>query len=337
MAFCAAEEYDMDHVSRILDQLGSQQDPYGTNLYPQVIHLEVPTNSTNLDKGDTQTVGDLFVFPSGTVVGWGVPEGMLSTLVNKSLLPASQRPHLHQIEEEDLRFIEDPKKEYSSIKGDNIILGTKTSPLNADPKNPLNESRHSCRSLESESTINQNHKRDAVLTKIVFSSGLARSTKLAVLESQLNDYFETTKSMLNILARGGRLRKSRSFVLSKTGQLLNIRAQLNLYSELTDSLPDVFWDSRSELGLEGYYDQVGKALDTNIRVKELNEKMNYAQEIADVLRETLNERHGVRLEWIIIILIAVEICFNILHEYRYYYGQRLATAKEDERTRSNES
>ena len=59
----------------------------------------------------------------------------------------------------------------------------------------------------------------------------------------------------------------RKFILQKTGELLSIRAQLNLYSELTDSLPDLFWDTKHELGLEGYYDQVGRALDTNIRVK----------------------------------------------------------------------
>lgn len=321
MALCAAEEYDIDYAARILDPLGSKQDPYKTNLYPQVIHIEMPIDSPNTtDENGTQAKGDLFVFPSGTVVGWAIPEKVLSTLVSKTLLPAAQRPHLNQLEEEDFTFIEDPKKEYSSIKGDNIILGTKTtsSPSNADTTDFQNEARHFNRNIDTENTINQNHKRDAVLAKIVFSSGLAKSTKLAVLESQLNNYFVTTKSMLDILASGGRLWGSRSFVLSKTGQLLNIRAQLNLYSELTDSLPDVFWDSRSELGLEGYYDQVGKALDTNIRVKELNEKMNYAQEIADVLRETLSERHGTRLEWIIIILIAVEICFNVLHEYRYY-------------------
>jgi uncharacterized Rmd1/YagE family protein len=54
-------------------------------------------------------------------------------------------------------------------------------------------------------------------------------------------------------------------MLQKTGELLALRAQLNHYSELTDSLPDLFWDSRHELGLEGYYDQVGKNLDVGVR------------------------------------------------------------------------
>ena len=108
---------------------------------------------------------------------------------------------------------------------------------------------------------------------------------------------------------------TRSFILRKTGELLSIRAQLNLYSELTDSMPDIFWDSRHELGLGEYYDQVGRALDVGVRIKVLNEKIGFAQEIASVLRESLSEKHGLRLEWAIIALIAVEV---VLEFYRHW-------------------
>lgn len=89
----------------------------------------------------------------------------------------------------------------------------------------------------------ERQKVDTILAKIAFFSGLARSTKLAVLESVLSDYFESTRSIPTMLSRGSRLPFTRSFILWKTGQLLSVRAQLNLYSELTDFLPDLFWDS----------------------------------------------------------------------------------------------
>ena len=114
-------------------------------------------------------------------------------------------------------------------------------------------------------------------------------------------------------------------MLQKTGQLLELRAQLNHYSELTDSLPDIFWDSKYELGLETYYDQVGKALDVGIRIKTLNEKMDYAQEIATILRETLSERHMVFLEWIIILLILVEVVFGVKREWKEYWTEESPT------------
>lgn len=154
------------------------------------------------------------------------------------------------------------------------------------------------------------------LAKIAFSSGLARSTKLAVLESLLHEYLVTTSTIPTLLSKGSRLPFTRSFILRKTGELLEFRAQLNLYSELTDSLPDIFWDSRHELGLEGYYESVGRALDVNVRIKQLNEKLDYASGIVEVLRERLSERHALGLEWMIILLITVEVGFEVLRLWK---------------------
>jgi uncharacterized Rmd1/YagE family protein len=169
---------------------------------------------------------------------------------------------------------------------------------------------------------------DTTLAKIAFSSGLARSTKLAVLETMLGKYFESTRTIPTLLSRGTKLPFNRKFMLQKTGELLELRAQLNHYSELTDSLPDLFWDSRHELGLEGYYDQVGRALDVGVRIKTLNEKMDYAQEIASILRQTMSEKHSIHLEWIIIILIAVEVGFELRREFKER-RERLAKKKEE--------
>ena len=308
-AICAAEEYDVAEVARILQGLGNILDPHKTELYPQVVHVALPVHADPSNPGET-IVGDVFVFPSGTVVAWAIPDSVLTPLVSKTLLPAAKNP-LHQLEEEDLDYSEDPKKENSSIRGDRIILGTK-------PKSSQSAENETETSLPADTNGFKVPSRnlETVLTKIAFSSGLARSTKLAVLETLLRDYQESTRTIPSQLSRGGRMPFTRRFISTKTGQLLGIRAQLNLYWELTDSLPDLFWDSRHELGLEGYYDQVGKALDTNIRIKALNEKMDYAQEIASVLRQHLSEAHGVRLEWIIIALIAVEVGFELRREFK---------------------
>ena len=322
-AVCAAEEYDIVHVSKILQSFGYEVDPYKTELYPQVVHVALPVQMDPTGQQEsTLGTGDLFVFPSGTVVAWAIPEAQLSALVSTALLPAARYP-LDQNEEEDFEYIEDPKRENSNIRGDRIILGTK--PQSTPAKDEVVGGLMA--SSIAENGRAQTAKLDPALAKIAYSSGLARSTKLAVLESLLNDYFESTKSLPVQLSKGGKLPFRRSFISQKTGQLLSIRAQLNLYSELTDSLPDLFWDSRHELGLEGYYDQVSKALDTNIRIKVLNEKMDYAQEIASVLRQHLSEVHGVRLEWIIILLIAVEVVFAIRKEIMEYRENRASSQR----------
>lgn len=282
--------------------------------------MPIPKTASTTGTDIRAYTGDVFVFPSGTLVAWAVPERDVAMLALETLLPAAENPRQDQLETEHLEYFEDPSKANSVIKGDTIILGTKgqRSKDNDGTSDGPGDSATPTTGIDPTADTSVRRSVDTVLAKIAFSSGLARSTKLAVLESLLSNYFESTKSIPTMLSRGSRLPFTRlpftrSFILQKTGQLLSVRAQLNLYSELTDSLPDLFWDSKHELGLEGYYDQVGRALDVGIRIKVLNEKMDYAQEIASVLREQLSEKHGLHLEWIIIALIAVEVGFEIRH------------------------
>jgi uncharacterized Rmd1/YagE family protein len=311
---------------------GFELDPYHTGLYPQVIHIQTPVyNSTQqLQAYNERERGDMFIFPSGTVVAWNVPERTALRLVEQVLPPAALNSHSGslEMEKEDLEYIKAPEQERSSIVGDTIILGTKS-----ESQSRQDRSTKSLPTAELEPAEEKHPEKDTILAKIAFSSGLARSTKLAVLERLTESYFESTRTIPTIMSRGtplpfnrpyilrrtcevlglgSRLPFSRPFILRKTGELLSIRAQLNLYSELTDSLPDLFWDSRHELGLENYYDHVGSALDVKVRIKVLNDKLDYAQEITSVLRETLSERHSLRLEWGIILLIAIEVVFELM-------------------------
>ncbi|KAJ4348298.1 uncharacterized protein N0V89_009671 [Didymosphaeria variabile] len=321
-AYCAAETYNISTAARLVKAQGYELDPLQTGLYPQVIHVQRRERPSEVK--DSQE-GDIFIFPSGTMVTWNVREREALHLVNRVLPAAADCPHLDLLETEDLEYLEDPTRESSEVVGDTIILGTKAEHGGQDAhKEPLVEDTE------------QRHEIDTVLAKIAFSSGLARSTKLAILETLLSSYQDSTRDIPIMLAKGntktlGRKNVSftRSFILRKTGELLNIRAQLNLYSELTDSMPDIFWDSRHELGLGEYYDQVGRALDVGVRIRVLNEKIGFAQEIASVLRESLSEKHGLRLEWAIIALIAVEV---VLEFYRHW-----TDAEERKDPRSTES
>lgn len=258
------------------------------------------------------------------------------------LAPAAQSPlPQSQLETESLEWATDPASATSGLRqgGDVVVLGTRRH----------NGGNDAGAAIGVDKGHDQVDRLDTTLAKIAFSSGLARSTKLAVLESALQRYFETTRDLPARMSRGeGRalwggwrrwlggtrnqpaggqagegLHLSRDFVTRKTGELLALRAALNHYSELTDSLPDLFWDGPSALGLEAHYDEVGRALDVGVRIRALNQKMDYAQEIAAVLREMASERHATRLEWIIIVLIAVEVAFELR---RVYMEHRWASA-----------
>lgn len=284
-AYCAAEQYNIHTAAQLLRNEGHELDPFKTSLYPQVIHVRLyaPFGSVTPTGED---FGDLFVFSSGTLVTWGLRERVATDFVYKTLRPAAQGDHVGMMETEDLEYLEDPSHEESQMIGDTIILGSEGKSSRSDD--------HMQRGLSDDET--DRHEVDTILAKIAFSSGLARSAKLAVLEALLDNYFDSTRDIPAKLSRGSKLPFKRSFILQKTGELLSVRAQLNLYSELTDTSPDLFWESRQELGLEMYYDQVGKALDVGPRIEALNDRMDYAQEIASVLRERLSEKRSHELE-----------------------------------------
>jgi uncharacterized Rmd1/YagE family protein len=114
-AISVADQFDMDAVVRILRLHGFPINPDETDFETdQVVHTRGVTN------------GDIFVFPSGSLVAWSLPEDVVSDLARTTLLPAAINPRIEQMEMEDLEYIEDPKREGSSIKGDIITLGTKT-------------------------------------------------------------------------------------------------------------------------------------------------------------------------------------------------------------------
>ncbi|KAJ4292995.1 hypothetical protein N0V88_005659 [Collariella sp. IMI 366227] len=283
-AVCVAESFDMDKVEAILKNHGFSLDPDGTGFdSSEVVHAR------------GFNTGDIFVFPSGTVVTWALPTEIGNTLATNHLLPAAEQPFLAEKEVEDLEFLVDPEEDQSRVSGDVVVLGTR-------------------REVEAGDRL------DTTLAKIAFSSGLARSTKLAVLESSLTRYLESTRHIPDRLTQGLRAPLSRELILQKAGELLNLRSQLNHYNDLTDALPDIFWDTEEKL--ETYYAKIGKALDVGVRIKTLNDKMTYAQEVVtvaqgvvDISEKMSSEAHSTRLEWIIIILIAIEVVFELRRLY----------------------
>lgn len=166
---------------------------------------------------------------------------------------------------------------------------------------------------------------ERLLAKAAFSSGLARSTKLANLEGILDEHINTTKKYIDNLASGRELGIRGKTVLRLTGQLLRIRGQLNLYSELIET-PDLYW---SEPDLESLYSLISRKLDVSPRIAILNKKLDYASESLSTLRSHISEENGVRLEWMIIILIMVEVAFEITHFVEKYYGKSEKLEKSD--------
>ena len=86
------------------------------------------------------------------------------------------------------------------------------------------------------------------------------------------------------------------------------RSSVNLSSEYLD-VPEYFWRYSN---LESYYEMTEKFLDIPKRVAALNHKLDVAHEILEMLNSQLQHRYSSILEFVIILLIFIEIVVQIL-------------------------
>jgi len=107
------------------------------------------------------------------------------------------------------------------------------------------------------------------------------------------------------------------------GELFALRHAINLSSDLLDT-PDVYWD-REEL--EQVYQLTCAYFCINKRTRVINEKLNHCVELVDLVSSHLRDKHHVRLEWMIIILIMVEVVFEVLRHIEDHTSEKAVSDK----------
>lgn len=110
------------------------------------------------------------------------------------------------------------------------------------------------------------------------------------------------------------MKLTRAEVMQKTGELFALRHQLNLNSNLLDT-PDFYWERER---LETLYQKTCDYLSIARRTKVMNEKLTQCCELLDLISTHLTDQHHTRLEWMIIVLIMIEVGFEILHLLERY-------------------
>ncbi|CAL4133141.1 unnamed protein product, partial [Meganyctiphanes norvegica] len=147
------------------------------------------------------------------------------------------------------------------------------------------------------------------MEKYTFSNALAQSVKLGIWEANLDKYIDNIEFVSEELRKKGRVVLSQEKVLQRMGQLFALRHLVNLSSDLLD-VPDFYWDHPE---LELLYKKTCNHLSITQRTTVMNEKINHCLELMELLKSSLSEAHAARLEWIIIILIMVEVGFELFH------------------------
>ena len=139
--------------------------------------------------------------------------------------------------------------------------------------------------------------------KLALSHAFAQSAKVMYFEDIALQVINSTASLPHQLAATGKIPLSRNEVSKTRGRLLTTISDINLHFGLLDT-PEFFWDYPE---LESLYLRLAKYLDLQQRIEILGKKLATLQNMLDMLAEEQHHKHAAFLEWIIIILIAVDI------------------------------
>lgn len=141
------------------------------------------------------------------------------------------------------------------------------------------------------------------LVRLAVSHALAQSAKLGFFEDRAGRVISENAFLAKTLANTGSIPLSRKQLAKLRGSLFETTSDISLNFNLLDT-PEFFWNYPE---LEHYYLAVAKYLDLTSRIELLNHKLSVIHELLDMLASEQNHKHSAFLEWVIIVLIAMEI------------------------------
>lgn len=171
-----------------------------------------------------------------------------------------------------------------------------------------------------ESTFNLVPKRDNNLERYTFSHAMAQSARLGAWEEKLETLASSVSDNSRLMERG-EIALTKDQVVRKLGELFSLRHRLNVESDLLDT-PDFYWEEEE---LEQLYSNTVAYFTIPRRTRVLNERLSHCVELLQLLSQWTADRQHIRLEWMIIVLILVEVCFELLHFAERYLFTRLRT------------
>ncbi|MGB5397907.1 MAG: RMD1 family protein [Gammaproteobacteria bacterium] len=144
---------------------------------------------------------------------------------------------------------------------------------------------------------------DDLLTRLAVSHALAQSLKLNEYESHAQVTIQNYSGLPRALAETGKIALSRHEIAKIRGRLFSTKSDIILHYGLLDT-PEFFWEYPEH---EATYNIVARYLEIHQRVDLLSKKLETIHELFEMLADERKHQHSSFLEWIIIILIAIEI------------------------------
>lgn len=226
---------------------------------------------------ETGAFRDIFFFEYGMTVMWGLTKIEETTVLKNVVEKCGVGPFdSSDIEHDEFEFQCEPKAQ-PRMANDTIVLTT---------------------SMMGSAQV-----------KLAISYALAQSTKLSFFEERIQQHSEETMEMPATLARMGRVNMNRKDISKLIGRVFLEKCAANLLYSALDR-PEFFWDAPD--ALQDLYDAICEYLEVDTRLETLNARFEVLQATLDVLRDHQNNEHSSYLEWIVIILIIIEIAIGVV-------------------------
>jgi uncharacterized Rmd1/YagE family protein len=138
---------------------------------------------------------------------------------------------------------------------------------------------------------------------LIVADALAKSVVLARDEKQVANVLDTIEPFARELARSGQTSRNRSDLLKLLGSALLVQQRVSGRVAVGDK-PDVLWDRPD---LERLYARLEDEYELSEREETLNRKIAVISDTATTLSDIIDTKRALRLEIVVVILIAVEI------------------------------
>lgn len=217
----------------------------------------------------------VFVFKNGTVVSWGVKRHQINAYLDTIRLFADKPISFRVHDEFNYQFGNKTAIEpHDFFDVDCLIMDTDSDEL-----------------------------------KLSLSYGFSQSVKLQYFETILEALIEKYTPLIHSLSNKGGMAVSRNHIRHVIGEILGAKSEMNLISNFLYH-PKYFWQHPT---LEEHYIMLERYLHIQRRVNAINHRLDTLNEIFDMFNGYLENRHSHSLEIIIIVLITIEIAFNVLN------------------------
>lgn len=151
---------------------------------------------------------------------------------------------------------------------------------------------------------------DDVLVELACSHAIAQSCKLTSFETAIKHLMIETQAVPAQLVQFGQIKMPQKEIARQRGRLFQAKTEILLRFDLLDT-PEFFWEYPE---LESYYETVTRYLELPQRLALIQHKFDTLDHILSMLADEQKHSHSSKLEWIIIILIAIEIAIFFGHD-----------------------